>query len=194
MPDYRPIGTPQDGAELQVITSGNANEFVYDLTKTGDAGKLRFGVRDHLDSMCISIDHIEGEGDTKRRREMGYIKFGHDDNYPKDVPVMCLEVSLTKPDSDGGDAGEITVLRLGLRRGLEILGGLPGGGSSGGNNDGGAPSRFVSPNGRYWSQPVQDDGNGVVYDAIDPNHPKAIFDMWWLMGVLAKLGHHYPGA
>lgn len=49
-----------------------------------------------------------------------------------------------------------------------------------------APSRFVSPNGRYWLQ-VQDDGNVVVYDAANPQRPKAIFDLWSLQSLLAAL-------
>ena len=61
----------------------------------------------------------------------------------------------------------------------------------GGPGGGGAPSRFVSPNGRWWLQ-IQDDGNYVIYDAIDPQHPKAVFDLWWLMAALASLGKHYP--
>jgi hypothetical protein len=52
-------------------------------------------------------------------------------------------------------------------------------------------NRQESPNGRYWMQ-LQNDGNYVIYDTIDPNHPKPIFDLWWLLQVLAALGHQYP--
>lgn len=58
---------------------------------------------------------------------------------------------------------------------------------------GGSPSRFVSPNGRWWMQ-MQDDGNFVIYDAGDPSQPKAVFDLWWLMQALADLGKVYPAA
>lgn len=53
-----------------------------------------------------------------------------------------------------------------------------------------APSRFVSPNGRYWLQ-MQDDGQLVIYDSSNPQHPKATFDLWWLLSALAQLGHPY---
>lgn len=62
--------------------------------------------------------------------------------------------------------------------------GLAGGG-------GGNPSRMADPNNRYWLQ-LQTDGQYVIYDAEDPGHPKAIFDLWWLMSALASLGHPYP--
>ena len=62
-----------------------------------------------------------------------------------------------------------------------------------GSTTGDAPSRFVSPNGRWWLQ-MQDDGNFVIYDAADPSKPKATFDLWWLMQALAELGKAYPGA
>lgn len=55
----------------------------------------------------------------------------------------------------------------------------------------GTPSRMADPENRYWLQ-LQSDSNYVIYDAIDPEHPKAIFDLWWLMGALAELGKHYP--
>lgn len=60
------------------------------------------------------------------------------------------------------------------------------------NGGGGSPSRFVSPDGRWWLQ-LQVDGNYVIYDAADPQHPKPMFDLWWLMSALAALGHRYPG-
>jgi len=62
--------------------------------------------------------------------------------------------------------------------------------SIGVSGTGGSPSRFVSPNGRWWLQ-IQDDGNFVIYDSADPNHPKATFDLWWLMEALASGGHPY---
>lgn len=54
---------------------------------------------------------------------------------------------------------------------------------------GGSSSRMVSPNGRYWFQPVQDDGNFVQYDATDPNVPVPTFDLFWLFRTLTAIGN-----
>ncbi len=52
---------------------------------------------------------------------------------------------------------------------------------------GGGSSRIVSPNGRFWFQPTQDDGNFVLYDANDPTHPIAVFDLWSLLARLDRV-------
>ncbi len=149
----------QAGAALKAIVSGRANELVYDEEpgQTPDALKFRFGTRGSDRMACITIDRISGYGDNTTRRELGYIKFGHDDNYPKDVDVACVEISLTKPGVDG-DAGEVTVFRMGLKKGLEVLvGGVPVGAAS---------DRIYSADGRYYTV-QQGDGNLVTYDTVD---------------------------
>lgn len=80
------------------------------------------------------------------------------------------------------EADRVTQINPGLAASLASMMGGAGGG---------APSRFVSPNGHWWMQ-MQDDGNFVIYDATNPSRPKAVFDLWWLMQALAELRKVYP--
>ena len=177
----------QGGATLKAEQAGNANELYYDQ-KAGapdDALKLRFGT--YGSAVAITIDRLSGNADHPTRRELGFIKLGHDDNYPKNVDAQAFEFFLTDPDNPDGDSGEKLIARLGLKKGLEVVGAgttPPSGGESGGI------SRMISPGGRYWLQ-LQADGNYVIYDTTDPVHPKPIFDLWWLLSVLKQLGYPY---
>jgi hypothetical protein len=60
-----------------------------------------------------------------------------------------------------------------------------------GGNVGSSFSRMVSPNGLYWFQPAQDDGNFVLYRVdFDENGgpaPVAIFDLWSLLARLERI-------
>lgn len=126
--------------------------------------------------------------------EMGFIRVEQSESVRGQEGNLRSELNVFLNDGSGaGDAAmvravaiecdRVTKINPGLLVSLQQLIGASGGGSS--------SSRFTSPNGRWWLQ-IQDDGNYVIYDAAAPQHPKAIFDLWWLLSALASLGHPYP--
>jgi hypothetical protein len=91
------------------------------------------------------------------------------------------DAAMTKPLAFTAHA--ITRLDEGIARDLAArLSPFLGGASS---------SRMTSPNNRWWLQ-LQDDGNYVIYDALNPAAPTPVFDLWWLLSTLAQMGHAYP--
>jgi len=66
-------------------------------------------------------------------------------------------------------------------------------GIAGGMVGGTGTSRMASPHNGYWLQ-LQDDGNYVIYDVSNPEQPRPVFDLWWLMFTLQQMGHPYPYA
>lgn len=96
---------------------------------------------------------------------------------------------LAKGDTNALDHAMIEVFTLNPK-GAEFR--VPVKFSAGVTGVGTGSSRVVSPNGKYWFQPAQDDGNLVLYNATDPNNPKPVFDLFWLKAAMAALGHPYP--
>jgi len=115
----------QPGAALYAVVSGNGNELNYDEKPDcpPDAVKFRFGT--YGEAITISLDRLLDKTLCPKRREMAFIKIGHDDNYPKDVDVVCFEFFITTPEGEYNDAAQKFVARLGLAKGLEIAGDLP---------------------------------------------------------------------
>ena len=130
-----------------------------------------------------------------QQTEMGMVRVEQSDTVRGDAGNPKAEINFMLNDGSGGgdDAmkkplsftwNTVTHIEPALAQSLAaVLSPYMGGGSG---------SRIVSPNGRYWFQPAQDDGNLVLYDAIDPEHPKAVFDLFWLMEALHQLKKNYP--
>lgn len=157
---------------------------------------------------CVITEHGGGGGVASFNRsrstnvsmggsqdEMGYIRVEQSEAVRGDVGNLRSEMNFFLNDGSGADdsamvrafafeCDRITKINPGIVNSLRNFIGNSGGSSS---------SRMTSPNGRYLLQ-LQDDGNYVIYDAIDQNHPVAIFDLWWLMAGLAVRGMIYPSA
>lgn len=120
--------------------------------------------------------------DGHQQIEIGFIRFEQSESVRGDPLNARGEYNLLLNVGGTDDAAMQRGLAIEADRVTKMNPGLQT--ALGGSGD---LSRLVSPNGRYWFQ-VQDDGNLVFYDAIDPTHPKAIFDLWSLQDTLAALG------
>lgn len=127
--------------------------------------------------------------DGHEQDEMGFVRIEQSESVRGDPNNLRSEFNILLHTGDSGDDVHrgialetdcITKINPGLAADFGI-----------GSGDGASSSRFESPNGRYWVQ-MQNDGNFVIYDALDPAHPKVLFDLWWLLATLAALGHPYP--
>lgn len=145
---------------------------VYSFSRSREAGVPQTGHQQE-EMGFIRVEQSEAvRGDpTNNRAELNiFLNRGgtEDEDMVRAIAIECDRVTQINPD---------------LLSSFQQL--LNTGGPSG------WPSRMASPNNRYWLQ-LQDDGNFVIYDALDPAHVKPTFDLWWLMATLQALGHTYP--
>jgi hypothetical protein len=138
----------------------------------GGGGVLSANISRHAGVVC----------DGHQQIEIGFIRFEQSEAVRGDPSNPRGEYNLLLNVGGEDDSAMQRGLALEADRVTKMnpaLGGLFG-------NSGNPPSRFVSPNGRYWLQ-MQDDGNFVIYDVSNPTKPKAIFDLWSLQATLAAL-------
>jgi len=141
----------------------------------GGGGVLSANISRRAGVVCDGHDQVE----------IGFARFEQSESVRGQPGNPRAEFAVNLNDGSGGaDSSMCKPLAFECDRVTRDSIGVSGAG-------GGSPSRFVSPNGRWWLQ-IQDDGQYVIYDAIDPAHPKAVFDLWWLLSTLEALGHRYP--